>query len=271
MPSNAAPQWFIRETPVPTPSGPPNPKLLDRVRHAIRIRHYSRRTEEAYVGWIRRFIRFHHTRHPSEMGEREVTTFLTSLAIARRVSASTQNQALSAILFLYEHVLNRELDWLQDVVRARTQRRIPVVLTRDEVRAVLGRLDGIPKLVASLLYGAGLRLFEGLRLRIKDLDFERREIVVRDGKGGRDRRTMLPARLHDAIVAHVAPPRAGTTATSPAAPAGSSFLTRSAASIQAPGARGPGSGSFQRRDSTLTAQRSSAAGITCTRQLSSGR
>ncbi len=178
-------------------------RLLDLVRHAIRIRHYSRRTEEAYVGWTRRFILFHGKRHPREMGEAEVTTFLSSLAVERRVSAATQNQALSALLFLYEHVLGCELDWLDRIVRAKTPRRLPVVLTRDEVRAVLDQLDGVPRLVGTMLYGSGLRLLEGLQLRIKDVDFGRGEITVCGGKGGRDRRTVLPGRLGESLIRHL--------------------------------------------------------------------
>jgi integron integrase len=162
------------------------------VRAAIEARHYSRRTTEAYVGWIRRFVLFHDKRHPDQMGEAEITAFLSHLATARRVSASTQNQALSALLFLYQQVLGRELEWLEGVVRAKAPHRLPVVLTRDEVRAVLDRMDGAPRLVATLLYGSGLRLLEGLQVRIKDLDLARGELTIREGKGARDRRTMLP-------------------------------------------------------------------------------
>jgi len=168
------------------------PRLLDQVRAAIRRRHFSRRTEEAYVLWTRRFVLFHGKRHPTEMGEREVTEFLSSLAIDRHVSASTQNQALAALLFLYEEVLGRKLDWLDRVIRAKAPKRLPVVLTRDEVRSILGRLHGPTGLMATLLYGAGLRLLECCRLRVKDIDFGRNEITVRAGKGNRDRRTMLP-------------------------------------------------------------------------------
>jgi len=192
--------WRVRDASVPPPDPP---RLLDRVRQAIRLRHYSRRTEEAYAGWIRRFILFHRRRHPREMGEAEVTAFLSSLAVERRVSASTQNQALSAILFLYEHVLGVELDWLDDVVRAKAPARLPVVLTREEVRAILGRLAGTPRLVGVLLYGTGLRLLECLRLRVKDVDFGRNEIIVRSGKGDRDRRTMLPASVKDPLGEHL--------------------------------------------------------------------
>ncbi|MBI5709902.1 MAG: integron integrase [Candidatus Eisenbacteria bacterium] len=183
------------------------PRLLEQVRRAVRMRHYSRRTEEAYLLWIRRFILFHGKRHPSVLGAAEVTAFLSSLAVDRRVSASTQNQALSAILFLYKSVLEKELEWLNDVVRAKASSRLPVVLTREEVRAVLSCLDGVPRLVATLLYGSGLRLLEGLRLRVKDVDFGANEIVVRAGKGDRDRRTMLPASVKAELSRHLQPVR----------------------------------------------------------------
>ena len=158
-------------------------RLLDRVREAIRTRHYSYRTEEAYVGWIRRFILFHRKRHPADMGKHEIERFLTSLAVDRRVAASTQNQALAAILFLYKDVLGRDPGWLDDIVRAKRPQRLPVVLTRQEVEALLAALDGVPWMMALLLYGSGLRLTECLRLRIKDIDFGRLEILVREGKG----------------------------------------------------------------------------------------
>lgn len=165
------------------------------MRAAIRLHGYSPRTEKAYVGWIRRYVRFHGARHPREMAEPEVTAFLTHLAVERNVSASTQNQALSAILFLYRKVLGLELDWLDGLVRARRPSRLPVVLTRDEVTRVLDHLTGTPRLMGSLLYGSGLRLLECARLRVKDVDLERREIRIRDGKGKRDRVTLLPESL----------------------------------------------------------------------------
>ena len=180
------------------PGRPPGPrKLLDRVRDAARIRHYSIRTETAYVGWIRRYIHFHGVRHPDEMGSAEVVAFLSDLAVNGNVSASTQNQALAALLFLYREVLGRELEGLDSAVRARPARRLPVVLTRAEVKAVLEALDEPHRIIATLLYGAGLRLLECLRLRVKDVDFARRQITVRQGKGNRDRATVLP----DAAVA----------------------------------------------------------------------
>ena len=171
-----------------------SPKLLDRVRERIRYKHYSLRTEESYVQWIRRFIFFHGKRHPSEMGAPEVEAFLTSLATEGNVAASTQNQARSALLFLYKEVVGCELPWLDNVEQAKKPRRLPVVLTEDEVRSTLGALDGVGWLVSALLYGAGLRLMEALRLRVQDIDFKRREILVRDGKGFKDRVTMLPAK-----------------------------------------------------------------------------
>jgi integron integrase len=181
----------------------PKPRLLDQVRLAIRTRHYSRRTEEAYVGWIRRFILFHDKRHPGTMGEEEVSRFLSHLAVDRKVSAITQTQALSAILFLYREVLRLELGWLQNIVRAKPPKRLPVVLTRDEVRTLLRELDGPLWLVATLLYGSGLRLLEGLRVRVKDIDFGANQITVRSGKGQKDRVTMLPAALKDPLLRHL--------------------------------------------------------------------
>jgi len=181
----------------------PAARLLDRVRERIRVKHYSLRTEDAYLQWIRRFILFHGKRHPREMGAAEVEAFLSHLATAGRVSPSTQNQALSALLFLYREVLEIELPWLDGVVRAKRPRHVPVVLTENEVRALLAQLDGTRWLVACLLYSSGLRVLEGLRLRVKDLDFERREVTVRDGKGAKDRRAMLPERLIEPLRAHL--------------------------------------------------------------------
>src|SRR5216684_3067303 len=168
------------------------PRLLDRVRIAIRTRHYSLRTEEAYVGWIRRYIFFHNKRHPQEMGEPEINSFLSHLAVKGRVSASTQNQALCALLFLYRHVLEKPFPNLENLVRAKRAKRLPVVMTRAEVKAVLSRLHGTPKLVATLLYGTVMRLMECLRLRVKDVEFGRNQITVREGKGDKDRRVPLP-------------------------------------------------------------------------------
>jgi integron integrase len=156
------------------------------------------------VHWTKRYIIFHGKRHPAEMGAPEVTEFLTALAVRDKVAASTQNQALSALLFLYRHVLGVELPWLDDLVRAKRPQRLPVVLTREEIRAVLGRLEGVSRLMAIILYGAGLRLLECCRLRIQDVDFATNEIVIRDGKGGKDRMTMLPAAVKTELVRHVA-------------------------------------------------------------------
>ena len=179
----------------PEPAGNPPPKLLDQLRQALRTRHYSRRTEETYVQWARRFIYFHKIRHPREMGEPEINAFLTHLAVKAKVSASTQNQAFSALLFLYRHVIGREVGDLGEVVRARKPTRLPVVMTREEVKAVLANLREDKWLMASLMYGAGLRLMECLRLRVQDIDVTRNEILVRDGKGAKDRITMLPESL----------------------------------------------------------------------------
>lgn len=171
------------------------PRLLDQLRQQIRVRNYSIRTETVYAEWAKRFIRFHRYRHPAEMGAAEIEAFLTHLAVTRNVSASTQNQALAALLFLYKEVLKLQLPWLEGIVRAKKPRHLPVVLTREEVGAVLGQLEGVRWIVASLLYGSGLRLLEALRLRVKDVDFARGEVLVRDGKGQKDRVTMLPQRL----------------------------------------------------------------------------
>jgi integron integrase len=179
------------------------PRLLDRVREAIRVRHYSYRTEEQYVFWVRRYILFHGRRHPLDMGAVEVEAFLSSLAVHGKVAAATQNQALAAVLFLYRHVLRQELPWLNNVVRARKPRRLPVVLTREETRALLAQLSGVYWLIGTLLYGGGLRLMECLRLRIQDLDFERGQIMVRSGKGGKDRVTVLPALVVPALQVHL--------------------------------------------------------------------
>ncbi len=179
------------------------PKLMDRLREALRSRHYSHATEQCYCHWVKRFIFFHHVRHPAEMAEPEINAFLTYLAVKEKVSASTQNQALSALLFLYRHVLGREVGDLGDVIRARKARHLPVVMTREEVKSVLRCLHGDKWLMASLMYGAGLRLMECLRLRVQDIDFARSEIIVRDGKGAKDRVTMLPESLKSPLEEHL--------------------------------------------------------------------
>ncbi len=171
------------------------PKLLDQVRTVLRVRRYSYRTEKTYVQWIRQYIFFHNVKHPKDMGATEIEAFLTHLAVERTVSAATQNQALAALLFLYREVLSVDLPWLEKFMPARKSSRVPVVLTKAEVRKVIGEMSGTNWLIANLLYGAGLRLQEALRLRVKDLDFGFKQIVVRDGKGGKDRFTVLPIKL----------------------------------------------------------------------------
>lgn len=180
-----------------------SPRLLDQVRRHARLRHLSPRTEEAYVRWIRRFILFHGKRHPSEMGEREISTFLTYLATENQVAAATQNQALSALLFLYRNVLERGFGELDGLVRARRPKKLPVVLDREETRRLLACLEGGDLLVASLLYGAGLRLLECLRLRIKDIDLGYGQVTVRSGKGNRDRVTLLPEGVRAPLRRHL--------------------------------------------------------------------
>jgi integron integrase len=177
---------------------------MDQVRSALRSRHYSIRTERTYVDWIKRFLRFHNVRHPREMGETEINQFLTHLAVERNVGGSTQNQALSALLFLYRTVLDRDLPYVDDIIRARRSRRLPTVLHPEEVRRILAEMRGVSRLVACVLYGTGLRLMECLRLRVQDLDFVLNYIVVRQGKGNKDRRTMIPRSLHEPLQEHLA-------------------------------------------------------------------
>ena len=179
------------------------PKLLDRMREAIRVRRYSLSTERTYLHWAKRFILFHNKRHPAEMGAPEVEMFLSDLAIQRNVSASTQNQAMHAILFLYRDVLSIDLPWLDDITRAKINKRLPVVLTTAEMQALLRRVTGTNGLIIKLLYGTGMRLKECLRLRIKDLDISRGQITIREGKGGKDRITMLPAILVPELREHL--------------------------------------------------------------------
>ncbi len=180
------------------------PKLLEQVRQAIRTRHYSIRTEQAYLYWIKDYILFHHKRHPSELNEQHISSWLAHLAVKRKVAASTQNQALSAILFLYRDVLNLTLDWIDNIERAKKPARLPVVFSREEAHAVLANLSGTLWLMANLLYGSGLRLMECVRLRVKDLHLKQHQIIVRDGKGGRDRVTMLPSVLDSPLEQHLA-------------------------------------------------------------------
>jgi integron integrase len=182
---------------------PESPRLLDQVRQALRRKHYSIRTEEAYVSWIKRYILFHNKCHPRDMGVAEVEAFLTHLAVNEQVAASTQNQALAALLFLYTNVLDQPLERPLDTVRAKQPHRLPTVLSPNDVRRLLDALSGVHRMMAQLLYGSGLRLLECLRLRVKDLDFTYRQITVRDGKGQKDRRTMLPASLVDPLKQHL--------------------------------------------------------------------
>ena len=185
------------------PPSTKQPRLLDQMRHAMRVRHYSIRTENTYVHWAKRFILFHNKRHPVDMAEKEVNAFLSYLAVNRKVSASTQTQALSALVFLYKHVIGRELGQLENLVRAKRRRSLPVVFTRNEVEAVLGRLKGTNWIMGNLLYGSGLRLMECLRLRVKDLDFDAMQLTVRSGKGSKDRVTLLPEILVGPLKSHL--------------------------------------------------------------------
>ena len=207
MPLHGRPD-IVADVPPTTAAVASSPKLLDRVRWQLRVKHYSVRTEQAYVDWIRRFILFHRKRHPDEMGEKEITEFLTYLAVEKGVSASTQNQAFSALLFLYQQVLERKLDFIDNVQRVTRPAKVPVVFTPAEAQAVLARINGEYRLMAELLYGAGLRLMECVRLRIKDIDFGYGQITVHDGKGCRQRVTLLPQRLRRSLHLHVAHVRA---------------------------------------------------------------
>ena len=193
----------MRPSPASPKTHPEAPRLLHQVRDKIRLKHYSIRTEQAYTDWIRRFILFHKKRHPAEMGAVEVEQFLTHLAVAGKVSASTQNQAKSALLFLYRDVLAIELPWLDGMAQAKTGKRLPVVLTVQETLRLLDKLEGTTGLIARLLYGSGMRVMEGVRLRVKDIDFERCELIVREGKGNKDRVTMLPQSLVAPLQQHL--------------------------------------------------------------------
>jgi integron integrase len=196
-----------REASAPA-TGERPPRLLQQMREQIRLRHYSLRTERSYCDWVRRYVRFHGMRHPRQLGPQHMTAFLSSLANRRHVAASTQNQALAALLFLYRVVLRVELPWLGEITRAKRPRRLPVVLTRAEVHAMMGHMEGVHALMARLMYGTGLRLMECLRLRVKDVELARREVVVRQGKGAKDRITMFPATLVDEMRRHLGEVRA---------------------------------------------------------------
>ena len=208
------PQEFDQAQPTPSPgdnagiatSLPPDtppPRLLDVVRNKIRLKHYSLRTEQAYLDWIKRYLRFHAMRHPRDMGAQHVESFLSDLAVNRHVAASTQNQAKSALLFLFREVLAIDLEWLDHVAQARAPTHVPVVLTRDEVKRVVATLKGTHRLLGHLLYGSGRRIMEGVRLRVKDVEFDRHMIIVRDGKGAKDRITMLPDLLRTPLATHL--------------------------------------------------------------------
>lgn len=177
--------------------------LLNKVRDRIRVKHYSIRTEESYIHWIRKFIRFHQNKDPHQITETDIGRFLSYLAVQRKVAASTQNQATSAILFLYREVLDLNLDWIYNIERAKNPERLPLVFTKEEVRSILLQLDGTRWIMVSLLYGSGLRLSECIRLRVKDIDFGFHQIVVRDGKGEKDRFTMLPDSLVQPLTKHL--------------------------------------------------------------------
>ncbi len=242
-PSTGPPDAPVRPPSPPLHPVTDSPRLLNRVRTAIRARHMSPRTEEAYVGWIRRFILFHGKRHPDAMGEPEVSHFLSALATEKHVAASTQNQALAALLFLYDDVLGRDLDWLGNLVHAKRAERIPVVLTPAEVARVLAHMNGVEKLCASLLYGSGLRILECLRLRVKDIDFDGQQVHVRAGKGDKDRATLLPASLQASLRAHLAALHSQYLQDlSKGTPTPSSCPEPSAKSTPPPRANGPGNG-----------------------------
>lgn len=206
-PVNVEPSLRSIETPEPKGSPPgtmaPNLEYIDQTRQAMRTRHYSRRTEKTYIGWMKRFILFHNKRQPTEMGEQEIGQFLSSLARDSKVSASTQNQALNAVLFLYRNVLRKDIGYVNGVVRAKRSHRLPVVLTRHEATSILSLLNGAEWIMAMLLYGSGLRLMECLRLRVKDVDFSMNQILIRDGKGGKDRVTMLPIAVKEPLRRHL--------------------------------------------------------------------
>ena len=240
------------------------PKLLDRVRQTIRAKHYSRRTESAYVDWIRRYILFHQKRHPSEMGAPEIAAFLTWLATNRRVSASTQNQSLSALLFLYRDVLHIEIGPIENVPRARMPVRVPVVLSRDEVARIMKHLDGVTWMMVALLYGAGLRLQECLELRVKDIDRERRQIVIRRGKGQKDRPTVLPTAVVEPLARHLEAVKRQHEAISREGWAESCCPSRSTANTRTHPPNGVGSSCFPRLGSVPIRDGGHRRGFTCT-------
>jgi len=206
------------------PPTPLQPKLIEQLRNELRLRHYSLKTEESYVNWYKRYVHFHGVRHPAQMGADEVGRYLTHLAVERHVAASTQNQALNAIIFLYKHVLKTDVGLIQNIVRAKRPKRVPETLSREEVQQVLEGLTGTWRLMGRLLYGTGMRLMECLRLRVKDVDFNRNIITVRMGKGAKDRRTMLPNTLKDELQAHVGSCARGWAATGDQKSGGASWI-----------------------------------------------
>jgi integrase len=244
------------------------PRLLDRVRHALRVKHYSRRTENSYVNWIKRFILFHHKQHPQQMNSLEIEQFLTDLAVEKNVSPSTQNQALAALLFLYQEVLHKPLERRIDAVRAKKRHRLPVVMSKAEVARLIVGLPENYHLMAKLLYGSGLRLMECVRLRVKDVDFDQHQLIVRDGKGGKDRDTLLPdslcaplrRQLRYAKALHDNDLERGSTGASP-------YLTPWNANIQTPAESGAGNMSFPRTSSQKTRARTKLAAIMWTRAV----
>jgi integrase len=237
------------------------PKLIDQVRQAIRTRHYSDKTEKAYVHWIKRYIFFHDKRHPQEMAEAEIASFLSSLASDGHVSASTQNQAFNALLFLYKEVLDKKIGLIDGVVRAKRPLRLPVVLTKEEVKKVIDRMSGAPRLMAILLYGGGLRLMECCHLRVKDIDFSRNEIVVRAGKGDKDRHTMLPTAIKESLFRHIKRFDVNIRTISGKDWVALHCRTRSIASIRTPVKSGAGSGYSQRPTTSPIALLARNAGI----------
>ena len=247
------------------------PRLLEYVREVIRTRHYSLRTEDTYVQWIKRFILFHDKRHPQTMGAMEVQQFLTDLAVTQHVAASTQNQALSALLFLYKEVLHQEIAWLDDVIRAKKPKKLPVVLTRDEVKRLLQHLEAPAWLMASLLYGAGLRLLECLRLRVKDVDFAMHQPTVREGKGAHDRVTMLPDSVYEPLLSISTPSNSSTPWTWRKAMGVSTYPMPWSGNIQTPPTTGSGNTSFQRPNVPSTPVVGSNGDTMCCRWGCNGR
>lgn len=245
-------------------------KLIPRMRARLRVMRYSPRTEARYVDWVVRYVRFHEMRHPKELGARDVEEFLTFLATVRHVAASTQNQALAALLYLYKEVLRQPLGYVDDIVRAKRPTRVPVVLTRDEVRRVLVVMAGTPQMVAQLLYGSGLRLMEACTLRVKDVDLERREVTVRGGKGSKDRRTMLSAKMEEVLCRQTERVRGSWRSTCAVVEGTSTCRRLMGASPRRRRESWAGSGYSPHRGSMWTSNPANAAGIMCTKRWCSG-